>query len=38
MGNKATGPVTEKKIQIGANSELRFINCEMQGWREYMVR
>lgn len=38
MGNKATGPITEKKIQIGANSILRFVNCEMQGWREYMVR
>lgn len=38
MGNKSIGPCTDKKIYTGSNAKLDFITCEMQGWREYMVR
>lgn len=36
MGNKSTGPCTDKKIYTESCSGLQYICCEMQGWREYM--
>lgn len=42
MGNKTNNyknlPVTEKKTITGSNNKLNFVICEMQGWRDYMVR
>ena len=37
MGNKQSGPSVDKKTEIGSNNKLKFVCCEMQGWREYMV-
>jgi serine/threonine protein phosphatase PrpC len=36
MGNKTSGPNTDKKIYTGSNGRMNYICCEMQGWREYM--
>jgi hypothetical protein len=38
MGNKTSGPNTDKKIYTGSNSKFSYICCEMQGWRNYMVK
>lgn len=38
MGNRSIAPKTEKKISMDENNTLEFVNCEMQGWREKMVR
>jgi len=37
MGNKPIGPCIDKKTENGSNSKLKYVCCEMQGWREYMV-
>jgi len=39
MGNSSIkGPKTEKLTRDGQNSFLKFGVCEMQGWRNNMVR
>ncbi len=41
MGNKSScnlGPKTDKTVINGSNKKLSYTCCQMQGWRDYMVR
>ena len=38
MGNRNYGPITDKHVTEGSNNQFKYACCEMQGWRDSMVR